>query len=704
MIYRTRRDVLTEGALVLAGYTILTLILFQPTAAWLAATIPSHAGEADADALFLVWAIAHVAKTLFTDPWHLFDAPIRWPSRLALAHGDHMIGQALLGLPIWWTTGNPILLYNFVSLASYPVSAGCTYAWLRSSGASRAAAAAGGLVVAFTPFRLHHPQWLQLLVVGFMPLALRSWLRFLASGRWRDWALWVLWWTCHGLMGMYLAIYFSAVLGLLSVAALLVAPAAQRTRLLLGTITAPLAVGVLLAPTLWPYVAARWQQGFVRDAVYPTPLTWLLPAADTWTGAMTGVSTAHSQGPGLLVVGLALLGLLAYPARQDAFSGQSYPRPHRLVAVLGLAFTLAFLLLPPGWQSYVPAFDMLRSTNRALLVALLFVAFFAARGWDALRTLVPGQTIRRILGTLFLLLLAADSGLPRRERDPLSFGPDLPPLDRWLKEHLPTGTPVFELALSPAMETRGMLLALLNGTRLVNGYSGFMSPGHEYLRLRMAGFPDHESLVALHALGVRWVIVRSSSTGPVLRVPQSIPAPWVTLAAQFADGAAYEIHGAPPEPPLARQVATLGRDDWWLDESSATGTLPLLVDGDVTTSWRMWVSRGHMTPALTIDLGQPRPVTGIRATSAKPHALGLYLAEISVALEAPIWESTGARFRPDDLSRYVVAPQSVDTWIARFPTRHIRWIQLTNSQLAFWGGWWEMAEVDVLLDEEAAVR
>jgi hypothetical protein len=42
----------------------------------------------------------------------LFDAGIFYPARRTLAYGDHMIGEGLLGLPIWLTTHNPLLQFN----------------------------------------------------------------------------------------------------------------------------------------------------------------------------------------------------------------------------------------------------------------------------------------------------------------------------------------------------------------------------------------------------------------------------------------------------------------------------------------------------------------------------------------------------------------------------------------------------------------
>src|SRR5262249_37673529 len=151
--------------------------------------------------------------------------------------------------------------------------------------------------------------WLQVLFTPFMPLALLFWLRFVARQAWRDWLLWVVCWTAHSLMGMYLTVYFAVTMGALGVYALVAAPGRQAPRLRAGTLLAPLAVLVLLAPTLWPYVELRLTQGQVREAGIGTPLSFFLPGAGTLSGWMTGLAGPARFGPGLVATGLAVLGV-----------------------------------------------------------------------------------------------------------------------------------------------------------------------------------------------------------------------------------------------------------------------------------------------------------------------------------------------------------------------------------------------------------
>src|SRR5262245_22195965 len=179
-----------------AGFTALAAAVFRPTVQELAHTAPAFQGMAN-DGLLLMWATSHVSRTLFADPLHLFDAPVFHPARLTLAYSDHMIGQALVGLPVWLATGNPLLEYNLLVLLSYVLGAVATFAYARELGVGRVAAAAAGVVFAFTPYRFHSPLWLQVLFTPFVPLALLAWLRFVRTRATGAWLAWVACSTLH---------------------------------------------------------------------------------------------------------------------------------------------------------------------------------------------------------------------------------------------------------------------------------------------------------------------------------------------------------------------------------------------------------------------------------------------------------------------------------------------------------------------------
>src|SRR5262249_20748646 len=100
-------------------------------------------------------------------------------------------------------------------------------------------------------------------------------------------------------------------------------------------------------------------------------------------------------------------------------------------------------------------------------------------------------------------------------------------------------------------------------------------------------------------------------------------------------------------------------------------------------------------PQLTIDLGAVRTVAGVRCTS-NADPVSIYAAEVATSLDGVTWTPSEARFTPDSLDVLFARPAEVRFWDARFPPREARWVRLTNPRVGFWGGTWELAEIDVL--------
>ena len=68
---------------------------------WPLASAPSYYSRLDtADAQLNTWAMAWVARTLPTDPRHLFDASIFYPEKRTLAYSEPLIVQGALAIPV----------------------------------------------------------------------------------------------------------------------------------------------------------------------------------------------------------------------------------------------------------------------------------------------------------------------------------------------------------------------------------------------------------------------------------------------------------------------------------------------------------------------------------------------------------------------------------------------------------------------------
>ncbi len=681
------RSRLTSGATALAGFGLLTLAVFRPTASELAHTTPVVHGGA-ADALLYMWATSHVSQALFTDPLHLFDAGIFYPCRYTLAGSDHMIGQALLGLPVWLATRNPLLEYNLLVLGSYALAATGMFLFAAEQLGSRAGALAAALAFAFTPFRFRSPLWPQVLFTGFMPLALLFWLRFVRRLRWSDWALWVGCWTVHSLMGMYLTVYFAVTMGALAVLALVAGPTRRSPRLWAGTLGAPVAALLLLAPTLWPYVYLRLYQSHVRESGVGTPLSFFLPGPGTLSGHLTGLEGPDRFGPGLVVVGLALLGVvLALGARRGVPDWRRFARAANAV---GLVLTLALVLLPIGVWIALPAFDMLRNTYRAFFVSLLFVGLFVG---EAVAWLVGRAGSRRaaaLVAVSLVAVLLADVGTPASERRRLPVGDEIPPVYRWL-ERLGPDEVVYEGVVGIEAPAMAMYYAIFHEKRLATGYSGFVSPGAAYMTHRLRGFPDEPALRLLDALGIRHVVWHFPAPAAAERFVGALPA-GVEVAARFGTDVVFAVSTAGAAAPADAALRSLPRAGW--EVRASDGARPGERRAD--TAWQVEVAPGGPAPWLRLDLGAPHLLGAVRCRTARPQDRGVFMADVELSLDGERWERLGARFAPDSLATLIERPAAVGYWEARFPLQRARYVRLVNPELAFWGGRWELSDVEVL--------
>ena len=147
-----------------------TLLLTWPLAADLAhlgRTLPT-----DADGQFSIWNIAWVARTLFADPLHLFDANIFHPHKLTLAYSEANVLPGAIGAPVWWLTRNPWLTLNVVFIFGFASAYVCAYLLFRELTGAPRRATCGAILYAFCPYVFSHLSHIQLLMTGGIPLSM----------------------------------------------------------------------------------------------------------------------------------------------------------------------------------------------------------------------------------------------------------------------------------------------------------------------------------------------------------------------------------------------------------------------------------------------------------------------------------------------------------------------------------------------------
>jgi hypothetical protein len=170
----------SAGLRAFALYSILAIVLTWPLVLGIGSDVPGDLGDSLLNMWILGWGVKHVPLLLTGQlAWAEFwNANIFHPDPLALALSEHMLGQTLQVLPVYWLTGNIILCYNLLFISTFALSAFGTYLLVRDLTGDRRAAFIAGLVYGFLPYRIASVPHLQVMSSQWMPLALYGLNRF----------------------------------------------------------------------------------------------------------------------------------------------------------------------------------------------------------------------------------------------------------------------------------------------------------------------------------------------------------------------------------------------------------------------------------------------------------------------------------------------------------------------------------------------
>lgn len=386
---RTRQTTLAAAA-----YAALTVVMTWPIAAGLARDVPADLG----DSLLNMWLMAWVADGAvamlrgamsFADLW---NANIFHPSTATLTFSEHLIPQALQGAPIYLATGNIVLAYNLVFLATFALSGLGMFLFVRETSGSASAAFVAGLFYGFAPYRLGQFPHIQTLSSQWMPFALYGMRRYFDTGRRRALAGGTAAFVVQGLSTGYYLFFFAPLL--LGYA---LWEMATRGRLrdgatwLMMIASGGMAVLCML-PFLLPYAEARAHFGFTRPfeevlAFSANLLAYLNapPQLHVWGGILNQHPQAEGDlFPGAVPLALALAAVALWLRRYVAAAWRvpliAHPRGRALLrwlviatAVAGLAGVLVALTGGFSWDvAGVPV--RVTSVRRTLKWLVLFGA------------------------------------------------------------------------------------------------------------------------------------------------------------------------------------------------------------------------------------------------------------------------------------------------------------------------------------------
>jgi hypothetical protein len=412
------------GPQALFVYSILSLVLTWPLVLGLGSDVPGDLGDSLLNMWILGWGAEHVPRLLTGSiGWSEFwNANIFHPEPLALALSEHLFGQVLQILPVYWLTGNIILCYNLLFISTFALSAFGTYLLVRDLTGDRRAAFIAGLVYGFLPYRIASVPHVQVMSSQWMPFALYGLNRFVTTGSSRALvggtaSLVMQNWSC----GYYL-LYFAPFVPLFVVHRMWTQGALRNVRTWVGLAGAAVATVVLTLPFLFPYQAAQTYFGIERPFGEV-----VLFSANVWS-YITASENLRLWGKALRFYphgeGETFLGFVPWLLALIALSGLIW---HRSEEKRDLRASV------PPWRPYVTAFLLLAVVTQ--LIAVLSVVMFGGFELGFISARTPQRLLMQFAIALALLLGISPRArieAARLMRSPIAFAFVATILAMWL--------------------------------------------------------------------------------------------------------------------------------------------------------------------------------------------------------------------------------------------------------------------------------
>lgn len=537
---------LRRDALALLVFALLGLLIMAPVLEHFATRTLGHRG----DNLAYVYMAGWVAEALANGQSPFVDPRLNVPEGLNLASTELPYLPLLAVAPATWLAG-PTAGYNLALLLAHLLSGYCTYLWVRSATGSRSGGIVAGMAFMLAPFRIAR-SFGHLTLASTYPLPLFFWALDHTLG------------PVPPKRGRLM---------LLAGAALLVAGTSQYNALIClitGSVYALLALRGRWAFVLrYGWQVAAVTAGGTLAGLLPSLLVlargelhaYNIEATRIWSASplnflapspfhpLWGEWIARARPETLWIEKALYLGAVAGLLALVALVWRNNPvRSLCLtwagVAVAGVVFALGTDLhfgnlplnaeqpfwLPMYYLGQLPLFNLARTWSRFGVIAVLFVALLAGVG--AAR-LARGRW-RQLVGLALMLLVLVDllpGTLPAVAIEPR-------PIDRWLAAQpgpfrvgfLPVihGTPSYGVAYGSLVHNQQTFAAMHN-----------QHPGAVFVdyERRSEGFPNPQSLQALRALGLRYLVLERALFGeawPAVEAAVRV-APELAVVAELED-------------------------------------------------------------------------------------------------------------------------------------------------------------------------
>lgn len=635
-----------------AGYLGVALALFWP----LPLRLTTHMlGDPFGDPLLNAWILGWDADRLAHGLRGLWDAPVFHPFRDTLAWSEHLLGIAVFVAPAYWLTESVVFTYNLALIGSVVLAGLGMYLLAFEITGSRPASWLAGVMFASLPYRIAHLTHLQVLMAGWMPLALLGLHCYFRTG------------SRRALAGFAAAFLLTALsngyyLFFLAVPAAIVTAwhVAERRRseapvvqVVGGLALATVAVVIVLSPVAAAYLRVKEAHGFTRTrgemvlySARPADYARVSPDTPRLGGLLAQGEPERQLFPGFVVVLCAAAGIAAW-------RGQRFVGLYVVIGVTGFLLSLGpepaigeFRLSrgPYDLLLALPGVGGLRVPARFAMIVHLALCVLAAIGAATLARMVSGRVLKAAIAVLTVFVLA--EGRPQVPLVPTTRALSLAEgAYRWLATQ-PAGA-VLELPAGGTRETvRYMAGTLVHRHPIVNGYSGYGSALQDLFAGPPSLEPSHaEALLgAAAAVGVRYVLVHEylyedRAYGARLAAALRAASPRLVRAVRDFDFTTVVAIDGPAVPPAMPVDPALSLTGCAVTASHGSETAARGVDGDRDTRWVSGPPQdGHEWLSIACD--ETRILTGIDVLFS-PRSLSNYPRRLVVERS-----SDGSTFEP----------------------------------------------------------
>jgi len=578
------------------------------------------------DARLNAWILGWVQHAGLTDPSRLFDTNAFFPARNTLAGSEHMIGNALLTLPVRLFSESAIALHQIAMVLSFGLLGLTVFGFVLWAGRSPWAALLAGAAAMYMPWRFSEVGHLQLLSAQWIPLVWLLTTRLVMGEGTR--------WDAIGLAvalgfqlltSFYLAYFVLFSSACLAAAVAIQTPPTLRTWMRLATAYAVPTV-VLIALSL-PYISRYSAFRFASPKVIPqsTPpglaLSFLAPSPSLFADYDRLADVSFYIPLVVCVLAVVPFAQRLLTRRPDR---EADPSEHRIrVASLGLlaAIVGAFVLmlgrrlaigeteipiLATLFAKLLPGFAQMRAEFRWGIVIGIAMPVLAGLGIALLDHRVR-RSMRLPLGIAIGAAVAINTPL---------F--DLPVKAAWrestgiLAAHqalaeLPPGTTVelpwgFKPIHTASYGSRYMLASSFHWNPILNGYTAYLPASHFFLQRIAQGLPDAGAVARLRRLtDLRWIIVHPTSAPMAKRWERAVERGVVELARSLPEAKIYRVPDAADAGSLLDALASTaprprtftGLSRTPLDTTRAVGSIavvsPPVMKYQAATGLESWV-------------------------------------------------------------------------------------------------------------------